>query len=115
LLVAIGIRYPATAPVSSRCNSSAFSGGATRNTAAPSAQAVATAGALWVAVSTMTSETLLRLNPGTLRLTRRWRVAAPSGQRLGEQVLAVAGGGLWVDGANRLLRLSLPAADCRAH
>lgn len=87
---------------------------ATRRLGAGFGQAVAAAGALWVAASTMTSETLLRLNPSTLRLTGRWRVAATRGQRLGGQVLAVAGGGLWVDGANRLLRLSLPAADVTA-
>jgi hypothetical protein len=71
-------------------------------------QAIAAGGALWVMTWTMTGETLLRLSPETLRPTGRWRAGRGGGQRLAAQVLAVAGGGIWVAGGNRLLHLSLP-------
>ena len=71
-------------------------------------QAIAVGRALWVMTWTMTGEKLLRLSPETLRLTGRWRVGRGGGQRLAAQVLAVAGGGIWVAGGNRLLHLSLP-------
>ena len=71
-------------------------------------QAIAAGGALWVVTWTMTGEKLLRLSPETLRLTGRWRAGRGGGQRRAAQVLAVAGGGIWVAGGNRLLHLSLP-------
>jgi len=74
-------------------------------------QATAAAGALWVAMSAPAGEEVLRLNPDTLRLTRRWHLGTGGGQPYGAQVLAVAGGGLWADGGNRLLHLSLPAGS----
>ena len=57
---------------------------------------------------TMTGEKLLRLSPETLRLTGRWRAGRGGGQPRAAQVLAIAGGGIWVAGGNRLLHLSLP-------
>ena len=71
-------------------------------------QAVAAAGALWVTTSAMTGETLLRLNPDTLKLTGSWRAGSGGGPPRAAQTLVVAGGGLWVAGGNRLLHLSLP-------
>jgi hypothetical protein len=71
-------------------------------------QAIGAGAALWVMTWTMTGEKLLRLSPETLGLTGRWRIGRGGGQRLAAQVLAVAGGGIWVAGGNRLLHLSLP-------
>ena len=70
--------------------------------------AIAAAGALWVATSAMTGETLLRLNPDTLALTGSWRAGSGGAPPRAAQTLVVAGGGLWVAGGNRLLHLSLP-------
>lgn len=81
---------------------------ATRRLGAAFGQAVAAAGALWVATSAVTGETLLRLNPDTLALTGSWRAGSGGGHPWAAQTLVVAGGGLWVAGGNRLLRLSLP-------
>jgi hypothetical protein len=80
-------------------------------------QAVLAAGALWVATatgSTPAAEVLLRLNPDTLEVTGRWRVGTGGWPRWAAQVLAVAGGGLWVAGGNRLLHLSLPGGTITA-
>jgi hypothetical protein len=82
---------------------------ATRRLGAAFEQAVAAAGALWVAISTMASEEVLRLSPATLRPTGWWHVGSGGGQPYGAGVLAVAGGGLWAAGGNRLVHLSLPA------
>ena len=74
-------------------------------------QAIVAAGALWVATatgSTPAATVLLRLNPDTLRLTGRWQVETGGAPHWAAQALAVAGGGLWVVGGNRLLHLSLP-------
>lgn len=74
-------------------------------------QAILAAGALWVATATGSSTAatvLLRLNPDTLRLTGRWQIETGGAPYGATQVLAVAGGGLWVAGGNRLLHLSLP-------
>jgi hypothetical protein len=79
---------------------------ATRRLGAEFLQAMAAGGALWVAVSTVAGDDVLRLSPATLRLTGQWRIGASGGEA---QVLAVAGGGLWADGGNRLVHLSLPA------
>jgi hypothetical protein len=76
--------------------------------------ATAAAGELWVTTSSTTGVTLLRLNPDTLTATGRWRVGTAGGVRWAAQVLAVAGGGLWVAGGNRLLHLSLPAGRVMA-
>lgn len=77
-------------------------------------QAIAAGGALWVMTWTMTGEKLLRLSPETLRLTGRWRAGRGGGQQRAAQVLAVAGGGIWVAGGNRLLHLSLPGGRVMA-
>ena len=76
--------------------------------------AMAAAGELWVTTWSTTGETLLRLNPDTLTVTGRWRVGTAGGAGWDAQVLAVAGGGLWVAGGNRLLRLSLPGGRVMA-
>jgi hypothetical protein len=84
---------------------------AARRLGAAFEQAVLAAGALWVAVSTGSTpaaQTLLRLNPETLKLTGRWRVGTGGDQPWAAQVLVIAGGGLWVVSGNRLLHLSLP-------
>jgi hypothetical protein len=81
---------------------------AVRRLGAAFGQATAAGGALWVVTWKMTGEDVLRLSPETLRLTGRWRAGRGGGQPLAAQVLAVAGGGLWVAGGNRLLHLSLP-------
>src|SRR6266536_3615384 len=73
-------------------------------------QVLAAAGSLWVAAPSIAARTLLRLNPDSLKVTGRWRLGAARFQAWRYQVLAVAGGGLWVAEGNRLLRLSLPAA-----
>jgi hypothetical protein len=80
-------------------------------------QAVSAAGALWVAASTGSApaaQTLLRLNPDTLKLTGRWRVGTGGGQYWAAQLLVAAGGGLWAAGGNRLLHLSLPGGKVTA-
>lgn len=72
-------------------------------------QALSAGGSLWVATSSGTGETLLRLNPRTLAvIDRRW-IGGGGAQGWSGQVLAVAAGGLWIAGGNRLLRLALPA------
>ena len=73
-------------------------------------QVLAAAGSLWVTAPSIASQALLRLNPDSLKVTGRWRLGAARFQAWGYQVLAVAGGGLWVADGNRLLRLSLPGA-----
>jgi len=75
---------------------------------------MAAAGELWVTSSSTTGETLLRLNPDTLTVTGRWRVGTAGGAGWDAQGLAVAGGGLWVAGGNRLLHLSLPGGRVMA-
>jgi hypothetical protein len=87
---------------------------ATRRLGAAFGQAAAAAGALWVATSTMTGETLLRLNPDTLKLTGSWRAGSGGDHPWAAQMLVVAGGGLWVAGGNRLLHLSLPEGHITA-
>jgi hypothetical protein len=72
-------------------------------------QAIAVGRALWVATSAMAGDEVLRLTPGTLRVTGRWHVGTGAGQPYEAQVLAVAGGGLWADGGDRLVRFSLKA------
>ncbi len=77
---------------------------ATRRLGAAFDQAVAVGGSLYVGISTTSSkpgEALLRLNARTLVVTRRWSDLEGGGS------LALAGGGLWVAGEDRLLRLSL--------
>jgi hypothetical protein len=72
-------------------------------------QAVAAGGSLWVATSSGAGEALVRLDPQTLAVTgRRW-IGGGGNQGFAGHVLAAAGGGLWVAGRDRLLRLSLPA------
>jgi len=74
-------------------------------------QAIVAAGALWVATatgSTTAATVLLRLDPDTLQVTGRWQVETGGAPHWAAQALAVAGGGLWVVGGNRLLHLSLP-------
>ncbi len=62
-------------------------------------------GELWVTVSDPEGKMLLRLDPATLKETRRWALGGgPSG--LGYLDLAVAGGAFWVADKNRLLRIS---------
>ena len=80
---------------------------AARRLGAQFQQAIAAGGALWVAISTASGEEVLRLSPATLRPTGQWRLGSGRGQPYGAPVLAVAGGGLWADGGNRLVRLSL--------
>lgn len=66
---------------------------------------------LWVTVTTSSQpgeEQLLRLDPSTLQVLRRQRVG--SGGFVGDNI-AVAGGGLWVDGGNKLLRFSLSSGN----
>jgi hypothetical protein len=90
---------------------------AARRIGAAFEQAVSAAGALWVAASTGSTpaaQTLLRLNPDTLKLTGRWRVGTGGGQPWAAQLLVVAGGGLWAAGGNRLLHLSLPGGKITA-
>jgi outer membrane protein assembly factor BamB len=77
-------------------------------------QAVAAGGSLWVATSSLSGEALVRLDPQTLAVTgRRW-VGGGGNQGFSGHVLAAAGGGLWVAGGDRLLRLSLPAGAVTA-
>jgi hypothetical protein len=73
-------------------------------------QMLAAAGSLWVAAPSTASRTLLRLDPDTLTVTGRWRLGGSRELAWGYEVLAVAGGGLWVADGNRLLHLSLPGA-----
>jgi hypothetical protein len=77
-------------------------------------QAVAAGGSLWVATSSGAGETLVRLDPRTLAVTGRRPVGGGGSQGFSGHVLAVAGGGLWVAGADRLLRLSVPAGAVTA-
>ena len=80
-------------------------------------QAVVAAGALWVmttSLPTLEDQVLLRLNPDTLEPTGRWQVVTGGWPHWAAQVLAVAGGGLWVAAGNRLLRLSLPGGTITA-
>jgi hypothetical protein len=91
-----------------RVNSTTGRIAATRRLGAAFDQAVVTGGSLYVGVSTPSSkpgEALLRLNARTLEVTRRWSDLGEGGS------LALAGGGLWVTGQDRLLRLSLPEGN----
>ena len=84
---------------------------ATRRLGAAFDQAVAVGGSLYVGISTTSSkpgEALLRLNARTLVVTRRWSDLEGGGS------LALAGGGLWVAGEDRLLRLSLSEGNAIA-
>ena len=87
---------------------------ASRRLGAAFDQAIAAGGSLWVATSLTTSSAssskqgLLRLNPHTLVVTGRWSDLGGGGS------LALAGGGLWVAGRNRLSRLSLPEGKVTA-
>jgi len=74
---------------------------AARRLGAAFGQAVAAAGALWVATSATTGETLLRLNPDTLALTGSWRAGSAGGHPWGAQILVVAGGGCHDDSARQ--------------
>jgi hypothetical protein len=79
-------------------------------------QALEAAGSLWVAAwggSMPATETLVRLNPATLRVTGSWHIGT-GGQPEGAQVLAVARGGLWFAASNRLVRVSLPSGKVTA-
>ncbi len=81
--------------------------------------AIAASGSLWVTTTSrspvgpgLTSEVVWRLDPRTLAVRSRRQVTASKG--LAGYVggsMAVAGGGLWVTGGNRLLRLSLHAGQ----
>jgi hypothetical protein len=80
-------------------------------------QAILAAGGLWVVAatgSTLATQVLLRLNPDTLTLTGRWQVGTGNGPHWAQQLLVVAGGGLWVAAGNRLLHLSLPGGAITA-
>ena len=77
-------------------------------------QAVAAGGSLWVATSSGAGETLVRLDPRTLAVTGRRPVGGGGNQGFSGHVLAVSGGGLWVAGGDRLLRLSVPAGAVTA-
>jgi 4a-hydroxytetrahydrobiopterin dehydratase len=55
---------------------------------------LAAAGWLWVAAPSGAGRMLLRLDPGSLKVTGRWRLGASRLRAWGSQVLAVAGGGL---------------------
>lgn len=87
---------------------------ASRRLGAAFDQAIAAGGSLWVATSLTTSSAssskqgLLRLNPRTLAIIGRWSDLGGGGS------LALAGGGLWVAGRNRLSRLSLPEGKVTA-
>lgn len=74
--------------------------------------AIAASGSLWVTTTSLTSERVWRLDPHTLAVRSRRQVTASKGFAgyVGGS-MAVAGGGLWVTGGNRLLRLSLPAGQ----
>lgn len=81
---------------------------ATRRLGAAFDQAVAVGDSLYVGISTTSSkpgEALLRLNARNLVVTRRWSHLGEGGS------LALAGGGLWVAGEDRLLHLSLPGGN----
>jgi hypothetical protein len=65
---------------------------------------------LWVLVWTAAgpgAESLLRLDPTTLQMTRQWHVGTGGEPAWGAQVLIVAGGQLWAAAGNRLARLAL--------
>ena len=80
-------------------------------------QVLEAAGSLWVAAWTGSgpaTETLLRLNPKTLQVTRRWQIGIGSEPAWAAQVLVVAAGGLWAAAGNRLVRVSLPSGNVTA-
>jgi hypothetical protein len=77
-------------------------------------QAVAAAGSLWVATSSLSGQALVRLDPQTLAATGRRPIGGGGNQGFSGHVLAAAGGGLWVAGGDRLLRLSLPGGTLTA-
>lgn len=65
---------------------------------------------LWVVAETSATparETLLTLDPGTLRVVRQQSAGSGGEFAWAAQTLAIADGWLWADGGNRLLRLSL--------
>lgn len=67
-------------------------------------------GSLWAAVqtgATPATQTLAKLNPGTLQVARRWLIGTGGGPGWQAQVLAAAGGWLWAAGGSRLVRVSL--------
>lgn len=80
-------------------------------------QVLEAGGSLWVAAwtgSVSASETLLKLNPDTLGVTRRWHIGTGGESAWAAQVLAVAHGGLWTAAGNRLVRVSLPSGKMTA-
>jgi hypothetical protein len=77
-------------------------------------QAVAAGDSLWVATTSAAGETLLRLNPQTLAVTGRTRIGGGGNQGLAGPSLALAGGWLWVDAGDRLLRFSVPGGRLTA-
>jgi hypothetical protein len=67
-------------------------------------------GSLWVVTETgsmPTAETLVRLNPATLRLSTQQHIGTGGGASWAAQTLVVADRWLWVAGGNRLARVSL--------
>jgi hypothetical protein len=84
---------------------------AARQLGAAFGQAIAASGALWVVTTAGPNETLLRLNPQTLKLTGQRQIGGASNQGTAANSLAAAGGGLWAARGNLLLRLSLPGAQ----
>lgn len=68
-------------------------------------QAIYTNGSLWVTTSSASGLTLLRFDPTTLQSTGHWSLGATP-QQTGSGSMAAAGGGLWVSGGDRLLRVS---------
>jgi hypothetical protein len=84
---------------------------ASRRLGAAFDQVVAVGESLYVGISTTSSkpgQALLRLDARTLEVTRRWSDLGAGGS------LVLAGGGLWVAGGDRLLRLSLPKGNVTA-
>jgi hypothetical protein len=77
-------------------------------------QAVPAGGSLWVATSSLSGQALVSLEPQTLAVTGRRPIGGGGNQGFTGYVLAAAGGGLWVAGGDRLLRLSLPAGAVTA-
>jgi hypothetical protein len=87
---------------------------AVRKLGAAFGQALVAGGSLWVVTASARGEGLLRLRPGSLALTGRWRLGGGGTQGWSGRVLAVAGGGLWVAAGHRLLRLTLPGGRVSA-
>jgi hypothetical protein len=110
-LVAWEVSPPGEAPIRSelaRFDAATGRIEATQNVTGVVGQVLDASGSLWCVTETGSmpaAETLLQLNPATLRVIRQRRIGTGGEFAWAAQTLVVAGRWLWVAGGNRLLRV----------